>query len=182
MTIDTIIISSCVHTRQTVRTTQNSYFGMSVDVAVAQDNEEQRRNNGMSVNFSTKYFISIHNVLNNGQHPLVRATRNIVKDVDELGNQFYILGILEISEGRRQKKNEKFQDNVPIRVDTNHRCHPSSYNIARLHLTAPIDLWYRVDKQLECICTLPHATMLSLFKFDKIQEEKLSQHPFIDSY
>ena len=39
----------------------------------------------MSVDFATKYFNSIHNVLNNGQHPLVRATRNIVKDVDELG-------------------------------------------------------------------------------------------------
>ena len=42
----------------------------------------------MSVNFATKYFISIHNVLKNGQHPLVRATRNIEKDVDELGELF----------------------------------------------------------------------------------------------
>ena len=39
----------------------------------------------MSVDFATKHFNSIHNLLNNGQHPLVRATRNIVKDVDELG-------------------------------------------------------------------------------------------------
>ena len=38
----------------------------------------------MSIDFATKYFNSIHNVLNNGQHPLVRDTRNIVKDVDEL--------------------------------------------------------------------------------------------------
>ena len=36
----------------------------------------------MSVDFATEYFNSIHNVLNNGQHPLLR---NIVKDVDELG-------------------------------------------------------------------------------------------------
>ena len=39
----------------------------------------------MIVDFATKYFNSINNVLNNGQHPLVRATTNIVKDVDELG-------------------------------------------------------------------------------------------------
>ena len=39
----------------------------------------------MSVDFATKYFNIIHNALNNGKHPLVRATRNIVKDVDELG-------------------------------------------------------------------------------------------------
>ena len=35
----------------------------------------------MSSDFATRYFNSIHI----GQHPLVRATRNIVKDVDELG-------------------------------------------------------------------------------------------------
>ena len=39
----------------------------------------------MIVEFANKYFNSIHNVLNNGQHPLVSDTRNIVKDVDELG-------------------------------------------------------------------------------------------------
>ena len=58
----------------------------------------------MSVEFATKYLNSIHNVLNNGQHPLVRATRNIVKDVDELGELvLYIMNIrIEISKGRRQ--------------------------------------------------------------------------------
>ena len=58
----------------------------------------------MSVDFATKYFNSIHKVLNNGQHPLVRATRNIVKDVDELGELvLYITNIrIEISMGRRQ--------------------------------------------------------------------------------
>ena len=39
----------------------------------------------MSVDFATKYFNIIHNALNNGKHPLVRATRNIVKDVNKLG-------------------------------------------------------------------------------------------------
>ena len=57
----------------------------------------------MSVDFATKYFNSIHNVLNNGQHPLVRATRNIVKDVDELRELVLIRYIrIEISKGRRQ--------------------------------------------------------------------------------
>ena len=57
----------------------------------------------MSVDFATKYFNSIHNVLNNGQHPLVRATRNIVKDVDELGELVLIRYIrIKISKGRRQ--------------------------------------------------------------------------------
>ena len=31
----------------------------------------------MSVDFATKYFNTIHNVLNNGQHPLVRATKKV---------------------------------------------------------------------------------------------------------
>ena len=39
----------------------------------------------MSGDFATKYFNNIHNVLNNGEPLLVRATRNIVKDVVELG-------------------------------------------------------------------------------------------------
>ena len=58
----------------------------------------------MSVDFATKYFNSMHNVLNNGQHPLVRATRIIVKDVDELGESvLYIRYIrVEISKERRQ--------------------------------------------------------------------------------
>ena len=51
----------------------------------AEDNEEKRRNNGMSINFEIKYFNSKHNLLKNGQHPLVRTTRNIVKNIDELG-------------------------------------------------------------------------------------------------
>ena len=51
----------------------------------------------MSVNFATKYFNSIHNVLNNGQHPLVRATRNIVKDVDELGVIVLFMAIKKVS-------------------------------------------------------------------------------------
>ena len=57
----------------------------------------------MSVDFASKYFNSIHNVLNNGQHPLVRASRNMVKDVDELGELVLIRYIrIEISKGRRQ--------------------------------------------------------------------------------
>ena len=58
----------------------------------------------MSVDFETKYFNSIHNVLNNGQYPLVSTTRNILKDVDELGELvLYIRYIrIEISKGRRQ--------------------------------------------------------------------------------
>ena len=58
----------------------------------------------MSVDFATKYFNSIHNVLNNDQHPLVRATRNIIKDVDELGELvLYIRYIrIEINKGRCQ--------------------------------------------------------------------------------
>ena len=57
----------------------------------------------MSVDFATKHFNSIHNLLNNGQHPLVRATRNIVKDVDELGELVLIRYIrIKISKGRRQ--------------------------------------------------------------------------------
>ena len=58
----------------------------------------------MSVDFATKYFNSIHIVLNNGHHPLIRAIRNIVKDVDELGELIlYIMNIrIEISKGRRQ--------------------------------------------------------------------------------
>ena len=55
----------------------------------------------MSVNFATKYFNSIHNVLNNGQHPLVRATRNIVKDVDELGELVLYIRYIR-NKGRRQ--------------------------------------------------------------------------------
>ena len=48
----------------------------------------------MSVDFATKYFNNIHNVLNNGEHLLVRATRNIVKDVDELGE--FVLYVMYI--------------------------------------------------------------------------------------
>ena len=57
----------------------------------------------MSVDFAIKCFNSIHNVLNNGQHPLVRASMNMVKDVDELGELVLIRHIrIEISKGRRQ--------------------------------------------------------------------------------
>ena len=58
----------------------------------------------MSVEFANRYFNSIHNVLNNGQHPLVSDTRNIVKDVVELGELvLYIRYIrIEITKGRRQ--------------------------------------------------------------------------------
>ena len=58
----------------------------------------------MSIDFATKYFNNIHNVLNNGEHLLVRATRNIVKDIDELGESvLYIRYIrIEISKERRQ--------------------------------------------------------------------------------
>ena len=64
----------------------------------------------MSVDFETKYFNSIHNVLKNGQHPLVSATRNIVKDVYELGELvLYIRYIrIEISKGRHQYKMRNF--------------------------------------------------------------------------
>ena len=58
----------------------------------------------MSVDFATKYFNSIHNVLNNGQHPFVRATRNIVKDVDEPGELvLYIRYIRNKREGINKK-------------------------------------------------------------------------------
>ena len=58
----------------------------------------------MRVDFATKYYNSIHNVLNNGQHPHVSTTRNILKDVDELGELvLYIRYIrIEITKGRRQ--------------------------------------------------------------------------------
>ena len=58
----------------------------------------------MSIDVATKYFNSIHNVLNNGQHPFLRPTRNFVKDVDELGELvLYIRYIrIEINKGRCQ--------------------------------------------------------------------------------
>ena len=64
------VISAWVSTLQWHRTTRNRE-GIMAWVSTLQ------------LNVSTVY--SIHNVLNNGQHPLVRATRNIIKDVDELG-------------------------------------------------------------------------------------------------
>ena len=46
----------------------------------------------------------------------------------------------------------------------------SSYDIvARLHQTAPIDLWHSVDKQL--VRTLPHATSDWLSENDRTCED-----------
>ena len=58
----------------------------------------------MSVDFATKYFNSIHNVLNNGQYPLVRATRNIVKDVDELRELVLYIRYIKNKRGGVNKK------------------------------------------------------------------------------
>ena len=58
----------------------------------------------MSVDFATKYFNSIHNVINNGQHPLIRATRNIVKDVDELREVVLYIRYIKNKRGGVNKK------------------------------------------------------------------------------
>ena len=54
----------------------------------------------MSVNFATKYFNSIYNVLNNGQYPLV-------KDVDELGELVLYIMYIRNKQEEASIKNEK---------------------------------------------------------------------------
>ena len=85
----------------------------------------------MSVDFATEYFNSIRNVLNNGQHPLLR---NIGKDVDELGELVLFMAtkkvgthaatfdsvVLVILTPLLSNKKAKFVQLFPLLVHSNH--------------------------------------------------------------